>query len=100
MPFTFGFLIFLITITAIVSYFFTGGYFVSYYREFSFVYLKIIQSFFRGSIDNIDNDSTFDMYTNIPPPNSTKTFNQLLQDSTGSYNSIINDMSTFGYLIV
>jgi hypothetical protein len=87
-------------ITAIVAYFFTGGYVISYYRDFPFVFLKIIQSFFRGSIDNIDHDTTTDEYAHTSTLSLPKNFNELIVKATGPYNSIIADMSSTGYLIV
>lgn len=43
-----------IMITMFISYFMYGDFYNNYYKNLTFIFLKVLQSFFRGTIDNKD----------------------------------------------
>lgn len=43
-----------ILISMFISYMMFGDYYITHYRELMFAFLKVLQSFFRGSLDHID----------------------------------------------
>ena len=77
-----------------------GDSVLTYYRDFAFVFLKVVQAFFRGSIDNVDHESSSDKYSSSINPNTDKRFTELALGAYGSYSSIVTSMSTVGYTVV
>ena len=67
-----------------ISYFMYGDFFNNYYKNLTFIFLKVLQSFFRGTIDNKDYHSAIvaSKISDISPY-----FNQYtdLVDKTGHY---------------
>lgn len=89
-----------ILISFIVAYFLSGDFFAPYYKDYSFIFLKILQSFYRGSIDSVDEDSSFDRDNINEPFNGPHSFGYYIKNAQGPFYSLPNKIGYAGYLIV
>lgn len=54
--FAFGFGMLFIVYSNYIAYFIWGDFHMLYYKDYKFIFLKILAMFYRGSIDNSDFD--------------------------------------------
>lgn len=100
-PFNIGFVICFLLISVFSSYFLFGDFSLYYYKNYAFMFIKVLQSFWRGSMDNIDHDSRIDRNTVIHvTANANKPYQFYIQNSVSPYFSIITSSSYSGYIIV
>ena len=66
--FSFGFAMFFVLYSNYIVYLIWGDFHMFYYRDYKFIFLKILSMFYRGSIDNGDFDDNINrnMLTSDP----------------------------------
>lgn len=95
--FSYGFFGMFMIITVFIAYFLTGNFNLPYYKFLSFLFLKVVQTCLRGSIDNIDFDDTLDLES---VDINAFDFKSIISNSETSYFSVINNLTLVGYFIV
>jgi hypothetical protein len=78
-------------------YYLFGDYYLAYYKNYGFIVIKLLQSFMRGSADNIDVDPNGDRYS---IDDRTGSFDSQAKYSYGPFYSIVNKAGFTGYLLV
>ena len=68
--FSLGFGVLFIVYSNYIAFFIWGDFHMFYYKDYKFIFLKILSMFYRGSIDNSDFDDSINRY-------------KLTQNSTG-----------------
>jgi len=79
-----------------MAYFFFGDIYLTYYKYFGFVGLKILQSYFRGSVANVDYETNSESNTTFYNDN----FSNVFEDANGPFFSIINKVGYSAFLLV
>jgi hypothetical protein len=79
-----------------MAYFLFGDIYLSYYKYFGFVGLKILQSFFRGSAANVDAETNSENNKSYYNEN----FSNIFEDATGPFFSILNKVGYSAFLLV
>lgn len=76
-------------ISMYVSFFMYGDFYQSFYKKLSFIFAKVLQSFFRGSLDNKDYNPTI---TDNPLIN-------IISIGNNQYTDIVNKVGHAGYIM-
>ena len=85
-----------------MNFYLSGDFYLKYYNNFAFAFLKTIQFFMRGSMDNSDHDSSIDKYAftntanNFNPNFAFKSF----VNSDGIFRGIVYHVGFTGFFIV
>ncbi len=95
--FSYTFLALFMIVTVFIAYFLSGNFNLPYYKFLSFLFLKVIQTCLRGSLDNIDFDNSLQL-DNIDV--NAFDFKSIISNSQTSYFEIFNNLSVIGYYIV
>ena len=74
-----------------ISHYMSGDYSNTIYRENSFIFIKVIQSFFRGSIDNYEFSTDF--------LNNFQSTLQVFTNSKNQFDRIYNKIGAAGYCL-
>jgi hypothetical protein len=95
-PFTFTFTVPFLVFSIYIVYYFYGDFYLIYYRDFGFIITKLIQSFMRGSLDNIDVETSIDV--NISE--SQNYLKEIFRLAGGPFFSLVNKVGYTGFLVV
>ena len=90
-PFILIWIVLFILICLFISHYLVGDFSDTIYRENYFIFVKVIQSIFRGTIDNYEFPSQ--IYTDF------KSSLQIFSNSNNQYNRIYNKIGTTGYCL-
>lgn len=76
-----------------------GGYDLYYYKEYGFIFIKVLQSFMRGSIDSIDQDLSVDRYTYTNSNSQVKTFFDVITNAEQPFYDLVDKIGVVGYIV-
>jgi hypothetical protein len=82
-----------------VALYLFGDHFFPYYKKLGFIFIKVLQSFFRGTLDNSDYDPDMDRYGDFGEERSGSFWYYIRTARTPLFR-IIAKVGSTGYLVV
>ena len=91
----------LVGISIFITYFLFGDFSQPYFKDPKYHFIKVLQSFWRGSSENQDQDPNMDRNAiDDTNPNSAHTFNYFIKNAQSPYYSVSDSSGYSGYIVV
>jgi len=97
--FAFGFGMLFVIYSNYIAFYIWGDFYMFYYKDYKFIFLKILAMFYRGSIDNSDFDPNINRNDLSSDPTGQNYYLYLIKDSVNPYLSVVVHSYYFTFFI-